>query len=105
MGSRVFKLCRVSIIIRTYNLSYCIWHISAGFCSGSVKSVKKTLNCFEVPILGRLFFCTERKCRLLGVHYEGGKILEQIVYGIAFCAGMQCLVGLCPGQPALADAA
>lgn len=106
MGSRV--LYRVSIIIRVYNLGYWIWHISAGFCFESIKSIKLTSNCLLVAVLGGLFFCTEsceKKVSLLGVYCEDGQILEQIVCGISFCGDIECLIGLCPAQPALTDAA
>lgn len=76
MGSRVIKLYSVSIITRTYNLGYWIWHISAGlFWINKVNEIEFKLfvsYCFGVRILGTLFFCTEKKCSLLQVCSEGG---------------------------------
>lgn len=69
---------------------------------------KVDFELFVVTVLGGLFFCTEsceKKFSLLRVYCEDDQILEQIVCGISFCGDIQCLIGLCPAQPALADAA
>lgn len=55
VGSGVLKLYTVSIIIRSYNLGYWIWHISVGFWFGLMKSIKLILNSLSVTVLGADF--------------------------------------------------
>lgn len=56
MWEAEFLNCIVSIVIRTYSLGYWIWHISAGFCFVSMKSMQLTLNCLSVTVLGCRFW-------------------------------------------------